>query len=100
LGQLAFDRAGQSIILPPAPKPFRLIQTIQLRRNFTQQTESIFCDDPAVVRFVGQCLQSGDYSQRPALFAGLESAGFGSGFGLSGEASALDTLEIEALGEE
>ena len=63
LGQLAFDRAGQSIILPPAPKPFRLIQTIQLGRNFTQQTESIFCDDPAVVRFVGRCLQSGDYSQ-------------------------------------
>jgi hypothetical protein len=30
----------------------------------------------------------------------LESAGFRSGFGLSGEASALDTLEIEALAEE
>ncbi len=30
----------------------------------------------------------------------LESAGFGGGFGLGGEASALDTLEIEALAEE
>jgi serine/threonine protein kinase len=30
----------------------------------------------------------------------LESAGFGSGFGLGGEASALDALEIEALAEE
>ena len=36
---------------------------------------------------------------RAFLFV-LESAGFRSGFGLSGEASALDTLEIEALAEE
>jgi hypothetical protein len=30
----------------------------------------------------------------------LESGGFGGGFGLGGEASALDALEVEALAEE
>ena len=30
----------------------------------------------------------------------LESAGFGSGFGIGGEARALDALEVEALAEE
>ena len=33
-------------------------------------------------------------------FTVLESGGFGGGFGLGGEASALDALEVEALAEE
>ena len=36
--------------------------------------------------------------QRPPVI--LESGGFGGGFGLGGEASALDALEVEALAEE
>jgi hypothetical protein len=35
-----------------------------------------------------------------ALGYELESGGFGGGFGLGGEASALDALEVEALAEE
>jgi hypothetical protein len=34
------------------------------------------------------------------FFVELESGGFGGGFGLGGEASALDALEVEALAEE